>query len=336
MKKALLLVNLGTPDDTTVPAVRRYLAEFLMDPYVIDIPLVARALLIYGIILPTRPAKSAAAYRQIWTERGSPLLFHSEDLTAKVRRLLPDVHVELAMRYASPSIRSKLEVLRKAGAEEITVLPLYPQYSLAATASSVEKVKSELSAMGWSPRVKFVPAFYDHPGFIAAFAEIVRERMHALNPDYVLFSFHGLPERHVRKTDATGSHCLASENCCERMCEANRDCYRAQSFATARLMAKDLQLEAGKWSVSFQSRLGRTPWIKPYTDFVYPELAAKGFKRVLVVCPAFVADCLETLEEIAIRGREEFQKLGGQDLWLVPSLNSSDAWTQAVVDLATG
>lgn len=331
----LLLCNLGTPDQPTAASVRQYLRPFLSDPRVLDIHPVGRWLLLNLIILPLRSRKSAAAYRKIWSERGSPLLWHSEDLVAAVREQLgPDWAVELGMRYGNPSIGSALEKLRNAGAERVVVFPLYPQYAVSSTGSTVAEV-FRLAARPWSPpSLTFVEAFYDDPGFIDAFAAVGGPILKTAEPDHVLMSFHGLPERHMRKTDATGQHCLASANCCDTMVPANRACYRAQSYATARALASRLGLTEGSWSVSFQSRLGRTPWIHPYTDVVIPRLAADGKKRLVVFSPAFVADCLETVEEIGMRAKEQFVAAGGEQLTLVPSLNATPVWVEAVLALA--
>ncbi|MBC8134052.1 MAG: ferrochelatase [Deltaproteobacteria bacterium] len=330
----LLLCNLGTPDDPSPASVRRYLRQFLADPRVLDINAVGRWALLNLIILPFRPRKSAAAYQKIWTKRGSPLLTNSEDLVTAVRaRLGTGWAVELGMRYQNPSFESALDKLRAAGADRVVVFPLYPQYSASSTGSSVEEV-FRLAGQPWvTPTLSFVEPFYDDAAFIDAFASQGRGILETERADHVLFSFHGLPERHMRKADATGKHCLASANCCDSIVPANRHCYRAQCFATARALAARLSLPEGKSSVSFQSRLGRTPWIRPYTDIVLLQLAAQGKKRVVVFCPAFVADCLETLEEIGIRGQHDFIAAGGERLTLVPSLNASPAWADAVVQL---
>lgn len=330
----VLLVNLGTPDSPAVGDVRRYLREFLSDPRVIDINPAARWLLLNLIILRFRPAKSARAYRSIWGQDGSPLLAHSRRLTEAVaQRLGSSFVVELAMRYGSPSIPEALQRLLSRDLASVVVVPLFPQYSSAATGSAVERV-CDVVAKSWNvPALETVGAFYDHPGFIAAFAEVGRARLAAFKPDHVLFSYHGLPERHIRKSDTTGRHCLASASCCDTITSANRYCYRAQCFATTRALAAALGLPPDQHSVSFQSRLGRTPWIAPYTDLVLPELARAGKKRLAVFCPAFVADCLETVEEIGIRAREQWLALGGEDLLLVPSLNAEGTWVEAVADL---
>ncbi len=329
----LLLINLGTPDEPTTPAVRRYLRQFLSDPRVIDINPVGRAALLHLFILPWRPKKSAAAYRLVWMEAGSPLLVHSRALTEAVRARLPGWQVELGMRYGNPSIESAFERLR-AGCDRIVVFPLYPQYSAASTGSSVEEVY-RLAAQKWvTPSLSVVEPFYDDAGFLDAFAARGRALVDETKPDHVLFSFHGLPERQIRKADETKNFCLAQSTCCDAMTAENRHCYRAQSFATARAIAERLQIPVEQYSVSFQSRLGRTPWISPYTDVVIPELARAGKKRLVVFSAAFVADCLETLEEIGIRARHDFQAAGGDELVLVPSLNAESKWVDAVVKLA--
>jgi ferrochelatase len=328
----LLLINLGTPDAPTTPAVRRYLRQFLSDPRVLDMNPVGRAALLYGVILPFRPAKSAAAYRKIWMDAGSPLLVHGRALVEAVRaRLGAGWAVELGMRYGAPSLDAALERLAEAGCERLVVLPLYPQYASSSTGSSVEAVLRAVARRWVTPGLAVVEEFYDDAAFLAAFAERGAPLVAEARPDHVLFSFHGLPERQIRKADPTGAHCLASESCCAAIGAANRHCYRAQSYATARGIAERLRLS--EWSVSFQSRLGRTPWLRPYTDVVLPELARAGKRRVVVFCPAFVADCLETLEEIGIRAREDFLRAGGEALTLVPSLNAQASWAEAVVGI---
>jgi ferrochelatase len=329
----LLLINLGTPDEPTTPAVRRYLREFLSDPRVIDINPVGRALLLNLIILPTRPAKSAHAYRSIWDpQRGSPLLAYSRDLAAGVAaKLGSSWHVELAMRYGKPSIPSALDALRAANVDRIVVLPLYPQYAASSTATSVARVM-ELVGERWDTvPLDIVPAFYADEGFLAAFTEVARPVLADLRPDHVLFSFHGLPERQIKKSDPSGAHCL-TDRCCDAITAKNAGCYRAQSYATARALAT--RLAVTDYTVCFQSRLGKTPWITPHTDVLIDELAKQGKKRVAVMCPAFVADCLETLEEIGIRAREQFKAAGGDELVLVPSLNATPRWIEAVCAIA--
>ena len=338
MPHGLLLINLGTPDEPTAPAVRRYLREFLGDPRVLDMNGVGRKLLLELIILPTRPAKSAAAYKTIWDPtRGSPLLYHSRDLAAGVaERLGTGWVVELAMRYGSPSISDALARLAAARCDRVVVLPLFPQYASSSTGTAVARVM-ELAGRTWNvPPLDFVPAFYDDPGFLDAFVTVGSPVLASAKPDHVLFSFHGLPVRHITKTDPAtntpAAHCFATDACCDTL--ANPNCYRAQSYATARAIAQRLELPADRFTVCFQSRLGKTPWIQPYTDVVLDELAKKGVKRLAVFCPAFVADCLETVEEIGMRAVEQWKEAGGEELVLVPSLNATPAWVDAVAAIA--
>lgn len=334
MPHGLLLINLGTPDEPTTPAVRRYLREFLGDPRVIDINPVGRALLLNLVILPFRPAKSAHAYQTIWDpKRGSPLLYHSQDLAAGVaQKLGTGWHVELAMRYGSPSIPDGLAALERAQVDRIVVLPLFPQYASSSTGTAVERVM-ELAGARWNvPALDIVPAFFSDPGFLDAFAAVAKPLLADFKPDHTLFSFHGLPVRQIVKTDTTGTHCFKSATCCDTL--ANPHCYRAQSFHTARALADRLALTEAQYTICFQSRLGKTPWIEPYTDHVIEEIAKAGKKRVAVMCPAFVADCLETVEEIGIRAREQFKAAGGEELILVPSLNATPTWIDAVAALA--
>jgi ferrochelatase len=329
----LLLINLGTPDAPTPAAVRRYLREFLSDPRVLDIHPIARTLLLNLVILPVRPRRSAAAYRKIWTERGSPLLTHSLDLAQAVQaRLGSGWCVRLGMRYGRPSLRDALLSLLTQ-VERLVVLPLYPQQASSSTGSSLHAVLQTLGELPTAPPLCFVEPFFDDPGFLDTFAARGRPILDAEKPDHVLFSFHGLPERQVRSADPSGSFCLSRPDCCAELSKKNRTCYRAQSYATARLLAERLRLAKDAYSVSFQSRLGRTPWIRPFTDEVLPELVKQGKRRVVVFCPAFVADCLETLEEVAMRERDRFLAAGGESLSLVPSLNAGDDWADAVVAL---
>jgi ferrochelatase len=325
----VLLINLGTPDAPQTREVRRYLAEFLSDPRVLDMPWIARMALLHGVILRTRPAQSAAAYQKVWTDAGSPLLVHSEALAARVGEALgPAYRVALGMRYGSPSIATALDRLLAEPLEQLTVLPLFPQWSSAATESALVKLRQEIAKRSDTPPVHEFADFYDEPRFIAAFAEVARPVLDEFRPDHVLFSYHGLPERQVRRT--APAHCFSFEGCCNEVGIGNRRCYRAQCYATSRALVAALALERDTSSTSFQSRLGRTPWIQPYTDFVLPELAKKGVKRLAVMCPAFVADCLETLEEIEIRAADQWRECGGEELRLVPSLNTHPDWVAAV------
>lgn len=329
-KPGVLLVNLGTPDAPEPRAVRRYLRQFLSDPRVLDIHPAGRAALLELVILPTRPAKSAAAYREVWTDEGSPLLVHGEGLAARVAEALPEAEVVLAMRYGSPSIATGLAELRERGADEIVVFPLFPQYASSSTGSAVEEVYRAAGKLWNTPFVRVVPPFYVDPAFIDAFAAIARPVLEKDDYDHVLFSYHGVPERHVTKSDPTGAHCLRVQGCCAAIGPANRMCYRAHCHATTRKLARALDLGPDDHSIAFQSRLGRTPWLAPYTDHVIQELPERGAKKVAVLCPSFVADCLETIEEIGIRASEDFRKAGGERLTLVPSLNATPEWVRGV------
>ena len=333
MKTGVLLINLGTPDAPRTPEVRRFLREFLSDPEVLGLSPIPRWLLLNLVILPTRPQKSAEAYAAIWTDEGSPLMVHSLALVEKIKPQLGDLTVALAMRYGRPSISTGFEELKQAGCDRVIVVPLFPQYSGATFGSILERVE-ELSAVHFQAAdITVVPPFYSDSGFLESFAELGRTILDEREPDHVLFSFHGLPESFVREADPSGSHCLSSPTCCDQITEVNRSCYRAHCMASARGIASRLQLAPELWSVSFQSRLGRTPWLGPYTDHVVADLARKGVRRLAVYCPSFVADCLETLEEIGLRAGDDFRAAGGEELILVPSLNSMDSWVTAVADL---
>lgn len=331
--KALILLNLGTPDSTKVTDVRKYLKEFLSDPRVIDINPVARWLLLHLFILPFRPSKSAEAYNTIWGKEGSPLLVHTKNLTEKIQaRVGKSVHVTYMMRYQQPSIPSVMETLKQQGFDKITVVPLFPQYSSAASGSAMEAVYSWIKNSWNVPEIEILSEFYQEPEFIHAFAEIGRKALEQFQADKVMFSFHGLPKRHCIKSDQSPGkdHCLKKPDCCDKIVDANRRCYRAQCVATAQLLANALNLGKSKWEIAFQSRLGRTPWITPYTDERVCQLPSEGVRRLAVYSPAFVADCLETLEEIAIRAESDFIQNGGEELMLIPSLNSEDVWVEGL------
>lgn len=336
--RGLLLVNLGTPDSPTPTDVRRYLAEFLDDPRVLDMNPLGRKLLLNLVILPFRPKRSAAAYQKIWTEAGSPLLVHLRDLARAVQvELGQGWRVAAGMRYGRPGVAQALEELVAAGVTDLVLLPLYPQYASSSTGSTLERVHALAGAMPAVPALHTVRDFYDHPAFIEAVAERAREPLARFAPDRVLFSYHGLPERQVQATDLSSpgeAHCLAREGCCDAIVPANRACYRAHCFATSRALAEALGLGEDQWEVSFQSRLTKIPWIRPFTDVRLEELPAEGVKRLMVLCPSFVADCLETLEEIAIEGRKSFLEAGGEAFEFVPCVNSEPAWVRGVARLA--
>jgi ferrochelatase len=332
----LLLVNIGTPAAPEPGPVGEYLTQFLMDPRVIDIPWIVRWPLVKFGIVAKRKYLSAEAYRSVWTDRGSPLMRHSEDLRENVAAKLGlEFAVEIGMRYGEPSIQAGLLGLKDQGVREILVFPLYPQYAESSSLTAVEHVQAVAKKTKLDIPIRFIKRFHSHPGFISAISAKLQPVLAQDRPDHVLMSFHGLPVRHIEKTDLSGGkHCLKENNCCDVMTEVNRDCYRAQCFATARLLAAATGLTPDKYTVSFQSRLGRTPWIEPFTDFVLPELAAKGVKKLAVVCPSFVADCLETVEEMGIRGAEIFLGAGGGTFHLVPCLNGDANWAEAVAAMA--
>jgi ferrochelatase len=333
IRTGVLLVNLGTPDAPKPAEVRRYLREFLSDPRVLDLHPIGRWLLLNLVILPFRPRRSAEAYEKVWTPEGSPLLVHSRALATRLQAVLPDHPVVLAMRYGQPSLEAGLASLREARCDRVVVVPLYPQYASSSTGSTLDAVYKAAAGPWNTPYLEVVPPFYDDPAFLEVFARRAREVFARQAPDHVVMSFHGLPERHVTKSDESGRHCLASPGCCDTIVDANRNCYRAQCFATARGLASRLELTADRYSVTFQSRLGRVPWIKPYTDEVLPVLAQQGKRHLAVLCPAFVADCLETLEEIGLRAAEDWRAAGGETLSLVPSLNAEPDWVDALVGL---
>lgn len=322
--QGLLLINLGSPTAPTRSAVRRFLREFLSDKRVIDLPFILRSLLLYVFILPFRPRRSAEAYQAIWTTKGSPLMIYSQALCDKVQaRLGSQYQVALGMRYGQPSIAQALDALQSC--EQITIIPLYPQYSSAATGSSIEKTLLELAPKTIFPSLKIIRDFHRHPAFIKAQAAQIQPWI--AQHDHILFSYHGIPERHVHKT---GCNPVCQTNCPSKASASG--CYRAQCFKTTELLVNELGLT--HYSTAFQSRLGRTPWIKPYTDSVLLTLAASGVKRLAVVCPSFVADCLETLEEIGIRAKEQWLQAGGETLTLIPCLNDNDLWVDALLAIA--
>lgn len=326
MTIGLLLINLGTPNSTAVADVRRYLREFLTDKRVIDIPAPLRYFLVYGLIVPFRAKKSAHAYNQIWTEQGSPLLFHSQNLVSQLQKTIgTEYKIVLGMRYGKPSITSAINELKEC--ERIIILPLYPQYSSAATGSSMEEVMRVLASQEVIPSVNIIRDFYQHPAYISAQAGIIKSYLNA--ESHLLFSYHGIPERQIQKS---GCNNVCSE-ICPPISEINQGCYKAQCYQTSRLLAAELKLAPEQYSTAFQSRLGKTPWIKPYTDEVLDELAANGIKNLIISCPSFVADCLETLEEIGMRAQEQWLELGGEQFTMVPCLNDDSQWIKAILNI---
>jgi ferrochelatase len=332
-KEAILLINLGTPDDPTPGKVGKYLTQFLNDKRVIDISAIARFLLVNAVIVPTRKFKSSKLYQAVWTKEGSPLLLHSIDLKNKLQKeVSADVHVELAMRYQSPSIKEALENLRKLRPEKIHVLPLYPQYASSSTGTALEELFDQIKSWEVIPGLNVISKFYDHPKFVEAL--LSEAKNYDLNAyDHIIFSYHGLPERQILKASAHyGNNTCQMGDCCNKITANNRFCYRANSMETTRQLVKALNIPEGKYTSSFQSRLD-DKWLKPYSDKVVEELAQKGAKNILVFSPAFVADCLETIYEIGTEYQEIFHAHGGEKVTLVKSLNSSDAWVKAVKEI---
>ncbi len=331
----MLLVNLGTPDQPDTPNVRRYLREFLMDGRVIDIPPLQRWMLVNLIIAPFRAPKSAAEYQKLWNERGSPLKYYSEDLRDLLQASLgKDYLVALGMRYQNPSIASALELLKSENVGEIVVVPLFPQYASATTGSVADKVMELVRQWQVIPTIRFVNQFADHPLLIQVIAGQAKKWLSKYDYDHYLFSYHGLPERQIMKASADG-YCKLG-NCCNTYHKKNRYCYRAQCFLTSRLIAEALGISEDKYTVAFQSRLGKDPWVQPYTEDKVKELAHQGYKRVLAFSPAFVSDCLETTIEVGETYQELFKEEGGERWDLVESLNDHPLWVQCLKELVTG
>lgn len=326
---ALLLINLGSPASTKVADVRSYLNQFLMDPYVIDLPWPVRRLLV-SLILIKRPQQSAHAYASIWWEEGSPLVVLSKRLQQAMQSKWSHGPVELAMRYGEPSIESQLNKLIAQGVKKITLAPLYPQFADSTTTTVIEEARRVLQACKSEVQLSILQPFYDQPEYISALVDSAKPYLEK-GFDHLLLSFHGLPERHLHKRDPSGKHCLKNADCCQTASpEVLATCYRAQCMRSAQAFAEKMGLQPEQWSVSFQSRLGRAKWIEPYTEARLEELAKQGVKNLLVMCPAFVADCIETLEEIGDRGLEQFQEAGGETLQLVPCLNDHPSWVEAL------
>lgn len=332
MSKAILLVNLGSPDSPSIPDVRRYLREFLMDGRVLDVNWFVRFCIVHFAILPSRPKQSAHAYQSIWTPAGSPLIVISRNVQSKLQQRL-GVPVALAMRYQNPSIPGAIRDLAQKGVDDVLLVPLFPHYAMSSFETAVERVKEVASSIAPGMRIECQPPYYDHPDYIRALVGSAREYLNNAY-DHLLFSFHGVPERQIRKSDPTRGHCLCSGNCCQTPSPAHATCYRAQCFKTVDAFVKAANVPEEKYSVSFQSRLGRDPWLKPYTDQELERLPDKGIKKVLVICPAFVSDCLETLEEIGMRGRETFINAGGKSFKQIPCLNEHPLWIEALREMA--
>jgi len=327
--KGVLLVNLGSPESPSPKDVKPYLDEFLMDKYVIDVPFLLRAFLVRGIILRNRPEKSAGAYKKIWWKEGSPLVVLSKRMFEKVKTRV-NVPVSLSMRYGNPNIHSGLQELHDQGVTEVLLFPLYPHHAMSSTVTVNEKAE-EIRKKHF-PEMKFtnVPAFYNKPDYIQNLADLMKKHLANFNYDHLLFSYHGLPERHIRKTDVTKSHCKIDGSCCNTPSPAHEFCYRHQCYETTKLVVEKLGIPKDKYSVTFQSRLAGDKWLEPYTDVEVNKMPEKGIKNLAVVTPAFVSDCLETLEEIAMEANHQFKEHGGKEFMAIPCLNDDDNWCDTV------
>jgi ferrochelatase len=329
IKRGIMLMNLGSPDSTEVKDVRRYLDQFLMDERVIDKPYLSRALLVKGIIVPFRAPKSAEAYKTIWTKEGSPLIYLSEQLRDELQKLTPEP-VEISMRYGNPTPEAAFESLlrRLPDMEEVLAVPLYPHYAMSSFETAVEYAKETHRKKKYPFTLNFLQPYYNDPDYIAALADRMFPYIQR-NYDHILFSYHGVPARHIMKSDITGNHCLRSADCCQTPSPAHAFCYRHQCFETTRLVTEKLGIPKEKFSISFQSRLGKG-WLEPFTDVRLEQMPKEGIKNLLILCPAFVSDCLETLEEIAIRGKESFIGAGGEAYEMIPCLNTHPLWVSAL------
>ncbi len=324
-KKGVLLVNLGSPQSPNVKDVKKYLNQFLMDGSVIDIPYLLRFFLVRGIIVPNRSKNSAKLYQKIWTKEGSPLIVNSEKLASKIKSKIA-TPLALAMRYGEPSVKKGLEQLVAQGVENVLVIPLYPQYAMSTTRTVIEDVEKAKSVNFPALKLSYLPAFYHNDAYINVLAKSIKDKIKGAKPDHLLFSYHGLPERHLRKTDPTGNHCLQTKDCCTTPSKAHKTCYKHQCLTTTALVAKKLGLENGMFSNSFQSRLGKDPWMQPYTSETVKKMPAKGIKNLAVVTPAFVSDCLETIEEIGMEAKEDFVENGGNAFTRIECLNDNEDW----------
>tara|TARA_B100000963_G_scaffold193313_1_gene168259 strand:+ start:298 stop:1311 length:1014 start_codon:yes stop_codon:yes gene_type:complete len=325
--KGLLMINLGSPDSTDVKDVKKYLDEFLMDERVIGKSYWFRWFLVKVIILNTRPKKSAKAYKKIWWKEGSPLIVLSRRLFEKVKKFVK-IPVALAMRYGSISIKKGIKELYDSGVKEIVVLPLYPHYAMSSYETVVEKVKEEVKNNFPNVNLKIVSPFYKEKNYINLLCNKIKESIDKIKYDHILFSYHGIPISHLKISDPTNSHCYKVNNCCSTSSDAHRFCYKHQVLETTEAVVKKLKIDRDKYSNAFQSRLPNEAWLKPYTDDELVRLAKEGKKNLVIVTPAFVTDCLETLEEIAMEGKEEFLEAGGENYHYVPCLNDDDDWAK--------
>ncbi|WP_372366261.1 ferrochelatase [Candidatus Uabimicrobium sp. HlEnr_7] len=326
----ILLVNLGTPNSTKVSDVRKYLRQFLMDERVIDKPYLLRKFVVECFILPTRPKASAEAYKSIWWEEGSPLLILSQRLQEALQKKL-STPVELGMRYGNPSAVTAISSLTKkvTNLKKIFLIPLYPHYAMSSYETAVIDVKNAIKKLKMDVELEIMPPYYQNEKYIDALLDSTKDFL-SWDYDHILFSYHGIPERHLHKTDKTKKHCLQVDNCCQVASPAHEHCYRHQVTRTSEEFIKKANIPKDKYSISFQSRLGRDPWLTPYTDKEFTRLAESGVKKLLLLSPAFVSDCLETLEELCVEGKEIFEEAGGKELRVVPCLNENEVWVDTL------
>lgn len=333
-KTAIVLINLGSPDNPTLPAVRKYLKQFLSDPYVVDLPTWLRWILVNMCIIPFRTHKTSQAYSKIWTSTGSPLIINSIKLKNALSVYLGSKYeVILGMRYGQPNIATAITELGSKNLDRIIIVPLFPQYASATTGSIKAEISTLLAKHAAHIPYDFITDFFDHPDFISSLSSQIKQHLQNINSDHILFSYHGLPERQVRAICHQKKCPRTQEMPCPSINQQNRLCYRAQCFQTTRLIADQLKLSAHKYTVTFQSRLGKASWIKPYTDEILPKLRKKNIAHLTLVCPAFVADCLETLEEIDIGLRAAWMSLGGKEFSFIPCLNANYDWAVALANI---
>lgn len=322
VRKAIVLVNIGTPKSYKIEDIKTYLDEFLMDPYVLQMPTFFRRILVSGITR-IRPTRTVAKYKSIWTDQGSPLLLESNRFASDLQKMMPDYKIVVAMRYSEPSFLSVLQRLQDEKIEEIILAPMYPQYAESTTASSQAHFKNTLKKLNYTPRVQVLKPFFDEASFVDSWCEVYQETLKNKSVDFVLFSYHGLPERHIKRKNKS---CLIDEKCCQQKDACEKNCYKAQCLETSRLLAQKMNLQEGKWSTSFQSRVGLTKWIGPSTIESVEKLAQSGTKKMAVMCPSFVVDGLETLEEINQEIRKHFLEHGGEEFIYIPCINNNKTW----------
>ena len=332
-KKGVLLINVGTPDEPTVKSVRNYLREFLLDPDVIDAPYIIRQLLVRGIILRVRPRKIAPLYQKIWMDEGSPLRVYSGRITNSLNDMVEEIEFEFAMRYGNPSIENGLRNLKSKGVDELLLLPMFPHYAQATTESALKHTYKQLKSMKWNPKIIEMGHFETDEEYVIPLANSIESQLD--NDAHLLFSYHGLPVSHVKRIDTSKNHCQQVNDCCSIKTEANTLCYGHHCMRTTQTVVGLLGLSEEQWSLSFQSRIGPVKWLEPSTMNKVEELVKRGVKKLAIVAPAFLADGLETLEELDIGIREHFMELGGEELTVIKCLNDNEDWVEGLSKLVS-